>query len=156
MAFAEGTTVPVEKTRAEIEALVVRKHGASMFTSGMTIGKEAAISFAMHGRLVRFRLPLPSGKDPGVYKRAQRMSRYTWTAPEPNKLAQAIEEENRRRWRCLLLAIKAKLTIVESGIKTFEEEFLAEIVTEGNLTVYERIKLQESGVRMLSPMAEAP
>jgi hypothetical protein len=41
------------------------------------------------------------------------------------------EAEKRRRWRCLLLSIKAKLETVANGILTFDEEFLANIVVPG-------------------------
>jgi hypothetical protein len=45
-----------------------------------------------------------------------------------------IEEE---RWRALLLIVKAKLEAVDSGIVTFEQEFLPHIVMPGGHTVYE-------------------
>jgi hypothetical protein len=41
------------------------------------------------------------------------------------------ECEERRRWRCLLLNVKAKFEAVENQIVTFEEEFLAHIVVPG-------------------------
>jgi hypothetical protein len=41
----------------------------------------------------------------------------------------------RARWRALLLVIKAKLESVESGIATFEEEFMAQIVLPDDQTV---------------------
>jgi hypothetical protein len=142
MAFAEGTTVPVAKTRAEIEALVA-KHGASKFASGWTDDNRAAISFALKGRLVRFVLALPTEAEANK----QRRRRYYYLSADQR--ARWIDGETRRRWRCLLLALKAKLEVVESGIATFDEEFLAHIVTADNLTVYEAIKLQDSGIKLL-------
>ena len=44
-------------------------------------------------------------------------------------------EEVRRRWRALLLVIKAKLESVESGIETFEEAFASQIVLANGQTV---------------------
>jgi hypothetical protein len=41
----------------------------------------------------------------------------------------------RARWRALALVIKAKLEAVESGITTFEEEFLAHIVLPDGTTL---------------------
>jgi hypothetical protein len=133
--YAEGTTVPVEKSRAEIEKLV-SNHGASRFASGWEENR-AAVSFALRGRLVRFVLNVPTLED---WRKARTTKgRESW-----------MQEETRRRWRCLLLALKAKLEVVETGIASFDEEFLAHIVTDGNLTVYERIKLaEENGQRML-------
>lgn len=146
MAFAEGTTVPASKTRAEIESLVA-KYGATRFAFGY-MEDRAAINFVASGRLVRFTVPLPTKDDPRVRKRALSLSRSNWRIDE-EKLKFAIAEEERRRWRCLLLAIKSKFTTVESGIESFEEAFLANIVTTDNLTIYERLKLAESPVRML-------
>ncbi len=153
MAFAEGTTVSPAKTRAEIESLV-QKYGAARFAFGY-LEDRAAINFVANGRLVRFTVPLPTKDDPRVRKRALSLSKSNWRIDDP-KLKIAIEEEERRRWRCLLLAIKSKFTTVESGIESFEQAFLANIVTSENLTVYERIKLENSGVRMLEPMGAAP
>jgi hypothetical protein len=145
MSFAEGTTVPVSKTRAEIEAMVM-KHGATRFASGWTEDSKAAISFALRGRLVRFVLALPTTDDAGKVRLRGHPYRLSG-----DRLAKWLDAETRRRWRCLLLALKAKLEVVESGIATFDEEFLAHIVTDGNLTVYEALQLEDTGIRMLGP-----
>jgi hypothetical protein len=139
--FAEGTVVPVAKTRGEIEALA-SKYGASEFSSGWS-GHTAMIQFMARGRRVRFVLDLPASdwgaKDQSRH-RASRESR--------------IEAETRRRWRCLLLAIKAKLEVVESGISTFDEEFLAHIVIEDR-TVFERIREASANGRPMLPAVGA-
>lgn len=132
MAFAEGTNVPVEKTRGEIESLV-RKYGAEQFSSGWD-GRQAGLVFVVKGRRVKFVVPMPDGTDKKL--RAKAASMRGWLA---TNLPKVVEAEERRRWRCLLLAIKAKLEIVQSGIATFEEEFLSHIVTDSGQTVYERI-----------------
>ena len=56
----------------------------------------------------------------------------------------------RQRWRALNLAIKAKLEAVESGIVTFDQEFLAHIVGPSGQTVKPLIALQ-----YLAPRASA-
>lgn len=43
--------------------------------------------------------------------------------------------ELRRRWRAPALVIKAKLEAVESGIRTFDEEFVADTVLPDGRTV---------------------
>jgi hypothetical protein len=100
--FAVGTTVEIPKTRSEIEALLT-KHGATSFASGWE-GTRARILFEAHGRRVRFSLDLLDGET-------------------SKEIA-----ENRRRWRCLLLVLKAKLEAVANNLVTFEEEFLAHIM----------------------------
>lgn len=125
--YAEGTTVATGKTREEIERLV-RKYGAEAFEGGWEKG-AATVSFTMRGRHVRFRLDLSAeGRT-----QAQR------------------ENEERRRWRCLLLAIKAKLEVVETGIASFDEEFLAHVVMPDDLTIWERMKIEQENGRALLP-----
>lgn len=48
----------------------------------------------------------------------------------------------RRRWRALALGIKGKLETVATGIQTFEEEFLANIVLPNKQTVAEWLEPQ--------------
>ena len=96
--YAEGTKVPVGQSRAELER-VLERYGAQAFAYGVDV-ERAVIQFRAHGRHVRFDLPL----------------------------ADLDEREIRRRWRALVLVVKSKLEAVETGIVTFEEEFLAHIV----------------------------
>jgi hypothetical protein len=147
MPFAEGTTVPVGRTRGEIETLVA-KYGATRFASGWSDDNRAAISFVAYGRLVRFVLPLPTKAD--IVATLKKTPKYRWHTPAAGVVENALGAEQRRRWRCLLLAMKAKLEVVETGIETFEQAFLANIVTAENMTVYERIKMEQSGVKLLS------
>lgn len=135
MPFAEGTTVTVEKTQAEIQTLLVRKHGATMYTSGW-MGTQAAIEFTIKGRRVRFTIPMPKTSDPIIQKNAHR-------------LKEAIAAEERRRWRCLLLKIKGKLEFVGSDDE-FEEEFLSHIVTDNGATVIERLRVPGGGIKLLA------
>lgn len=153
MAFAAETDVPVGKSRGEIEALV-EKYGASRFASGWGSDGKSAISFVCHGRMVRFEV---RSADPAVALTvlSKRGGTYKWKTPTEGEIKKWVDQENRRRWRCLLLAIKAKLEIVQTGIATFEEEFLAHVVTPNNMTVYERMKLlEDEGTPLLGPVGE--
>jgi len=118
--FAEGTTVSTEKSRAEIEKLIVR-YGATS-TAFMNGPGRALILFECKGRRIMFELPLPGVEE----KRFQRDGRGS-VRPSHKQYA-AWEQACRQRWRALSLVIKAKLEAVESGITTFEDEFLAHIV----------------------------
>jgi len=131
--YAEGTTVSVVNSRLEIEKIILRYAGQGAEFAYMQREGSADIVFAAHGRRVRFTLPLPT-MDVG--------RRQAW-----------VERESMRRWRCLVLAIKAKLEVVESGIASFEEEFLAHIVNPAGVTVYQAIKNAASdGSRLLPPL----
>ncbi|WP_029292232.1 hypothetical protein [Cellulomonas sp. HZM] len=137
--YAEGTTVSPERSQAEIAELL-RRYGATGYTYGWdqdTDGvQRAAIAFKAHGRMVRFLVDLP---DPE--------SRVFWTTESGRSrdaagARKAHESELRRRWRCLALAIKAKLEAVETGIATFEDEFLAYTVLPDGSTVSEQVQRQ--------------
>jgi hypothetical protein len=138
--FAEGTEVSVEKTRAEIEATLV-KYGADKFFSGWE-RENAYIGFRKNLRFVKFMLPLPSASD----KEFTRDPRHTWKQRSAEAAKKAYEAECRRRWRALLLAIKAKLEVVASGIASFDEEFLAHLVMPDNRPVADIIVHQLDGI----------
>src|SRR5262245_44396717 len=57
----------------------------------------------------------------------------------PDAAFKEWEQACRQRWRALALAIKAKLEAVESGIATFEEEFLAYVVMPDGQTVGQHV-----------------
>lgn len=119
--FAAETTVPVEKSRAEIETLLHR-YGADAFGYATRDGM-ALIEFRCKERHVRFVLPLPSRGD-----RQFQRTPHKHQLRSPEAQHQAWEQACRQRWRALLLAIKAKLEAVDCGIAEFETEFLAYVV----------------------------
>lgn len=140
MQFAKDTLVSVEKTQAEIAA-VVRRYGAEEFANGWGLG-HAKIGFTIKGTHVRFILPLPSKTDKRFCLTGRGHKR---SEPEAYK---AWEQACRQLWRALLLVIKAKLEAVECGITTFEHEFLAQIVMPNGMTIGDAL------VPRLAPLLE--
>lgn len=131
MTYAAKTTVPVERSRNEIEQTLAR-YGAEQFMYGWT-QEGAVIAFIVttdsgQKRQVRFELPLPSRDD----RRFTHHSRGLRTADAAER---EWEQASRQRWRALLLIIKAKLEAVESGIMTFEDEFLSYTLLPSGETV---------------------
>jgi hypothetical protein len=124
--YAEGTTIDVTRSRAELEKLL-RRYGAEGFAFAWH-GPDERVEFAAHGRRLRFEMTAPARASVQV-RGPQYGQAYA------DKVDKALEAERRRRWRCLLLAVKAKLEVVESGIATFEEEFLAHVVMPNGETV---------------------
>jgi len=64
--------------------------------------------------------------------------RSRWSTPRLRSEASAEAawlQECRRRWRCLVVMLKAKFAAVESGIATFQDEFLANLVLPSGETV---------------------
>jgi hypothetical protein len=131
VSYAEGTAVPAEKSRAEIEKLL-RKQGAVKFASGWD-GDRAMISFQLVARTVRIVLSFPPAND----KRFTHRPGSSYLRRTPAQAMAAHEGEVRRRWRALLLVLKAKLESVASGIATLEEEFMPWVVLPDGRTVGE-------------------
>lgn len=132
--YAAGTTVPVGRTRDEIERILSR-YGAGGFMFGQD-RHTAAVAFTLHNRHVRFRIPLPDPDDPlytetpGGKVRADTAARAAW------------EQSIRARWRALGLIVKAKLEAVEAGVVEFDVEFMANLVMPDGRTVGEAISEQ--------------
>jgi hypothetical protein len=124
MGFAENTSVPATRTQEQIKNTLT-KYGATGFMIGESSGK-AMVAFEMKSRRVKFMLDLPVF---GVTKVTQYV-----------KLSQEkCDQQVRVKWRCLLLAIKAKLECQASGISTFEQEFMAHIVLPNGETIGQTI-----------------
>lgn len=121
MPYAENTSVPVDRSRAEIER-TLQRYGASQFMYGYD-ESHSMIAFAMAGRQVRFVVPMPDKNS--------RQFTHTPTGKlrrDADSMLREYEKATRQRWRALALVIKAKLEAVEAGITVFEDEFLAHIV----------------------------
>jgi hypothetical protein len=127
--YAAETSVSTEKSRAEIER-TLKRWGATQFVYGWD-DETALVGFAMRGRQLRFLITMPDLED----------KHFKWTGHKPprrrtvNQQAEAHEQAVRQRWRALHLVIKAKLEAVESGISTFDTEFLAQLVLPNGQTV---------------------
>jgi hypothetical protein len=125
--YASGTNVSVDRSRTEIER-VLRRYGASSFLYGWDEG-GAVLAFVAEGWQVRFVVPMP---DP----HGKEFTRTDTGRPRAQSAAaEAYEAEVRRRWRVLVLALKAKLEVVATGLISFEREFLAHIVLPNGQTV---------------------
>lgn len=145
--YAAKTTVPVEKSKGEIERTLTR-YGAEGFaySTGTT---EATIGFIFQGRMVRLKVPLPSREDPKFLKTPS--GRFRQPSEKTRDAAfRAWELACRQSWRALALAIKAKLEAVECGIFSFEEEFLSHMVLPNGNTFAEWAvpQLDEARTRM--------
>lgn len=125
--YAASTEVSSDRSRAEIEKTLTR-YGARQFMYGWDEDR-AIIGFVLRGRQVRFILPLPA-RDSKEFTRTP-----TGRARAANQIREAYEQAVRQRWRALALVIKAKLEAVESGIVTFDAEFLAQLVLPNGQTV---------------------
>ena len=127
MTYAEATKVCVEKSVAEIVTLVRRNAGSQI--AQLDDDDRYVIAFSTATRQVRFVVAF----DPATDKRFQVDGRGSMRTAAQRR--DHWEQHRRQRMRAMPLVIKAKFESVE----TFEQAFLANVVTSSGLTVYERI-----------------
>jgi hypothetical protein len=131
MKYAADTSVPADRSRAEIERDLDR-YGATSFMYGREADR-ALIMFVANGRRVRFLLPMPDRNSKDIT--------HTPTGKARTATQQQVqyEQATRQRWRALALVVKAKLEAVETGIVTFDQEFGMHILLPNGRTVGEEI-----------------
>ncbi len=109
--YAQGTKVPVAKTKVEIDTLLAR-HGAT----------QRAIATDEHRGINAVMFTLAVGKS----RRQVRME----LAHSPNS-----EAQERRAWRVLHMLLKMKLELINNGESTVDAEFLPNVVLPDGRTV---------------------
>lgn len=131
MKYASETTVSPEKSRAEIET-IIKKYGASKFAYGWEDDGTNAIRFKYQDRNIQIILhpPDPKSDDFTLVKTSS-----GWKKRTPGAATAQWEQAVRQRWRALALVVKAKVEAIESGISTFDQEFLAFTVLPNGQTV---------------------
>lgn len=136
MIYAARTETSVEKTKADIERLLL-KHGAVGILNAWSKERgKATIQFELSDRVVRFVLPLPQPNETQFYILPQGRGRRS-----PKAAEEKWEQACRERWRALFLVIKGKLEAAATGIETFEESFLSHIVMpDTGRTVWESVR----------------
>lgn len=130
--YAASTSVSSEKSRADIERTLAR-YGARQFMYGYD-ETRAIVQFQTEHRQVRFSLPMP---DRNAVEFTHTPSKKL--VRDAKSWAEAYEQAVRQRWRALHLVITAKLEAVQTGIVTFDAEFMAHIVLPDGSTVGETI-----------------
>lgn len=132
--YAENTRVTIEKSQNEIKRLL-QKHGLTKYAIGEEKDRTTILAVIEQDKQrvsLRFSLTLPDPKDPRIIYTPSR--KYLRTADERTK---AYADEVRRRWRALLLLIKARFEAVEAQITTLAEEFLPNVVLPNGESVAE-------------------
>lgn len=118
--MAYGAYTKVPLDRTMSEIVVMLKKAGAESIAQFEDSNKIAVQCFIQGRLLRFAVAVPEG-------------------------AQAA----RQRGRALMLVIKAKIESVESEVETFDEAFLANIVTPGGATVADWLIPQiEEGYRI--------
>jgi len=127
--YAARTQVAPERSVAEIQKLV-RAAGATNWQHGEddeAVPPMAWVQFKLEGWLLRFRVLLPTRADE-TYSPGGRLRTGA-------QVAAAVDQERRRRWREVVLLLKAKLVAVDSGVVSLQSEFLPYLVLQNDETV---------------------
>lgn len=134
----EKTTVPVEKSQAEIRKLLYR-YGATNMAFAEALEDDhawAAIEFVINDARVRIRVPLQVDRAD-----INAQVRRAVTRTRDQITAEAAAQEARRIWRVLFHTLKARLVSVEDNVESFEEAFLAHMVDPvTGVTVWEAVR----------------
>jgi hypothetical protein len=130
MPYAKGTQVATENSKAELKRVIYKNGGANYQYAESE--DRAMVMFMKESRAIRFVVMfLPPGDAMFVKTPSGRRTRTKEAAYKE------YEAEQRRRWRSLILSIKAKFEIVESGIASFETEFMPYVLLPNKQTVAE-------------------
>lgn len=115
--YAEGTAVPVSRSRDEVYRILER-YGAKEHLVG---GDESRITvgFRLKGRLIQVDRPLPSVRS------------------FPSKAG--YDREVRRQWRVLILVIKGRMELIDDGAESVEQAFAAYLMLPDGSTAGARI-----------------
>ncbi len=124
--YAKNTSVPISRSKAQIEETLLR-YGIAEFGMGVS-PRGDGILFKKEGRLYKINVPNPNHDD------------YTTDSK--------YEQARRQRWRILLLSIKAKLEEIEAGLISFDDQFLAYMALPDGSTVSDFMRLPENAERL--------
>jgi hypothetical protein len=136
--YAKNTKISSEKSERDIRE-VLKKFGATKY-GYYEDETKIGFTFELENRRVKIVIELPDpAADEFVY--INRGSNGKQLRGEADQLS-AWQKECDRRWRGLVLVIKSKLISVTEKIRTFDQEFLYDIVLPNGQTVGEYVAPQ--------------
>jgi len=152
MAYAKDTQVPVSKSQYDIQYLLKKAGAQQVGTFEDMVNHMAVVCFQHEGLAITIPVPLPNPSDKAFTHTPSRGTRRTKESAEKE-----YSTEINRRWRVMLLLIKAKLEAIELGFSTVRREFLSDIRLPSGGTVEQWLgsdieaKYLESGAPALGP-----
>jgi hypothetical protein len=153
-AFAENTSVSVERSKAELDTLLGKAGAASRGIVSDDQQGQAIVAFALGGGKYRLSVPLPKLEDFPQHKQWPQ----GWAGWSDGRRSawryKQWEQASRQRWRALILVVKSKLEIVRLGLSSAQREFMADLVLSNGQTVSEM--MATPGNRLLSQSTEGP
>lgn len=134
--YAAGTKVPAAKSRAEV-AQIVGTFGGTMLTIGWTDPATEAVAFKINGVPVMLKVHHPPKTKATLDSVVQ--ANAALHLKRVNSIEEAYSREVDRRWRCMVIQIKAIATmILDAGVDPVNA-FIGQVALPGGITVAERI-----------------
>ena len=138
--FAQDTSVPISRSRGEIEDLLRTWGCTKLGWSDEYDEGRATLQFVWVREstqyIARFAVQLPR-RDAFIAEWKRKNG--SWSVPAESTIEKALAQGGRSAFRVLLLWIKASLNAVEHGIVSAESVFLPWIVTPDGRTVAEAL-----------------
>jgi len=135
MSYAEDTSVPVERSKAELDKMLAKAGATDRMIGSLDSRAEAFVAFTLADRQIRMLVPLPKTDE----KRFMFAPNSTWRRRTKDQQQKAYEQATRARWRAVVLLLKAKLEAIALGLSTPEREFLADLRLPNGATVHELV-----------------
>jgi hypothetical protein len=144
--FAEGTDVPVERSRGEITGILTA-HGVKR-QAWASEPEGDTLQFELAGYNYRFRIARPTVDEVRADYRARG---HDWTRVyDP---AAKVAAEWRRRWRANVLLLKAKLEFADGEASTVIRELMPYALLTTGQTLEEAITSGDSDIALLPAKA---
>ena len=135
MPYAEKTSVPVGRSKEQIEAMLL-KIGVEKFAY-LSEPANIVLMFSYNGIPYRINMDLPLQS--------------TWDGTEKSR-----EQEIRRLWRVSWLIVKNRVVLIEEGAEPFQAAFMPYMAVEGNNTLYEKMQGALKDGRVLDALPAIP
>jgi hypothetical protein len=129
--YAYGTKVSATDSRGEITGILA-KHGVSTMAWG-TKPTGDFLQFEIGGKLYKFSIDRPSMDDARESFLSAGKTDWGWRHQADQEVA--LDAEWRRRWRAIVLLIKAKMEFADGGETTVEREFMPYLMLANGQTM---------------------
>lgn len=141
--FAEGTDVPVERSRGEITGILTT-HGVQR-QAWASEPEGDTLQFELDGHRFQFRIARPTVEEVRSDYRARGGD---WTRVyDP---AAKVAAEWRRRWRANVLLLKAKLEFADGEASTVMRELMPYALLRDGRTLEDAVLAGDSAVPLLA------
>lgn len=131
MTYARGTDTSPEKSRVEIEKLLVKMRATQHGVGFDNEKGEAIVQFTIEKKKVAFRVVMPKRETFKVARNGY--------YPSETKIDELWQQAIREKWRALLMVLKGKFVAVETGVETFEQAFFYHLQLPQGGTVGEHV-----------------